>query len=84
MRVLCILALLTIAGTAFAQLSAGKQNVPVQDQKPNLNLSADGLQLTGTMSHLVSYESAVMPFTLVGPVTLFATSAAGRTVEAHL
>ena len=44
----------------------------------HLNLSEDGLQLIGSMSRLVSYESADMPKITVAPVTLFRTNWNGR------
>lgn len=36
MKALSVLALIGIASPAFAQVSTGKQSVPVQDQKPFL------------------------------------------------
>ena len=49
----------------------------------HLNLSEDGLQLIGTVSRLVSYESAVMPIITVTPITLFSTDWNSRTTKSQ-
>ena len=49
----------------------------------HLNLSEDGLQLIGTMSRLVSYESADMPKITVTPITLFPTDWNSRATKSQ-
>jgi len=71
------LARLKVAGgnVRFAILKEISSNGDIDYERDqyNLTLSADGLQLVGTVSHLVSYMSADLPFTTTARVTLFST-----------